>query len=56
MKKLFKDKGVASIPELRALCVETGVNLIACQMTMSVFGFQRDDFIPEATVGGAGCK
>ena len=54
MKKLFKDKGVASIPELRGLCVETGVNLIACQMTMSVFGFQKDDFIPECTVGGAG--
>jgi peroxiredoxin family protein len=54
MKKLFKDKGVASIPELRALCVETGVNLIACQMTMEVFGFEKDDFIPECTVGGAG--
>ena len=54
MKKLFKNKGVASIPELRAMCVETGVNLIACQMTMSVFGFEKEDFIPECTVGGAG--
>src|SRR3990172_2581427 len=45
MKKTFKNKGVATIPELRALCVETGVNLIACQMTMSVFGFEKSEFI-----------
>ena len=54
MKKLFKDKGVASVPEMRAMCVEAGVQMIACQMTMSVFGFQKEDFIPECTVGGAG--
>lgn len=54
MKQLFKNKGVASIPELRAMCVDAGVNMIACQMTMSVFGFEKDDFIPECSVGGAG--
>ncbi len=53
MKQTFKNKGVASIPELRALCVEAGVNMIACQMTMDVFGFKKDDFIPECTVAGA---
>jgi peroxiredoxin family protein len=53
MKQTFKNKGVASIPEMRAMCLELGVNLIACQMTMEVFGFKKDDFIPECTVGGA---
>jgi peroxiredoxin family protein len=53
MKQTFKNKGVASIPEMRAMCVEAGVNMIACQMTMSVFGFEKDDFIPECTVAGA---
>jgi peroxiredoxin family protein len=53
MKQTFKNKGVASIPELRALAVELDVKLIACQMTMDVFGFKKDDFIPEASVGGA---
>src|SRR3972149_3397483 len=47
MKKAFKNKGVASIPELRDLCIEAGVKLIACQMTVDVFGFSKDDFIPE---------
>jgi peroxiredoxin family protein len=53
MKQTFKNKGVASIPELRAMCVEAGVKMIACQMTMDVFGFKKDDFIPECTVAGA---
>lgn len=47
MKKTFKNKGVASIPELRNLCLEAGVKMIACQMTVDVFGFSKDDFIPE---------
>ncbi len=53
MKQTFKNKGVASLPELRAMCIETGVNLIACQMTMDVFGFKKEDFVPECTVAGA---
>ena len=47
MKKTFKDKGVASIPELRELSLEAGVKLNACQMTVDAFGFTKDDFIPE---------
>ena len=53
MKQTFKNKGVASIPELRSMCLDLGVNLIACQMTMDVFGFKKDDFLPECTVAGA---
>jgi peroxiredoxin family protein len=47
MKKTFKSKGVASVTELRDLCVEAGVSLVACQMTVDVFGFSKEDFIPE---------
>jgi peroxiredoxin family protein len=47
MKKTMKNKGVAEIGELRSLCVEAGVNLIGCQMTVDLFGYQRSDFIPE---------
>jgi peroxiredoxin family protein len=38
MKQTFKNKGVASIPEMRSMCIEMDVKLIACQMTMDVFG------------------
>ncbi|MEY2819584.1 MAG: hypothetical protein RL275_3047 [Chloroflexota bacterium] len=53
MKQTFKNKGVASIQELRDAAVEMDVRLIGCQMTMDVFGFKREDFIPQAEIGGA---
>lgn len=53
MKKTFKNKGVATIEELREMCVESGVKLIGCQMTMDVFGFQKEEFIDGVDVGGA---
>jgi len=53
MKKTFEQKGVATIEELRDACVELDVKLIACQMTMDVFGFTRDEFIDGIELGGA---
>ena len=53
MKKTFKNKGVATIEELRDICIESDVKLIGCQMTMDVFGFSKDDFIEGIDVAGA---
>lgn len=53
MKQTFKNKGVASIPELRDICLELGVKLVGCQMTMDVFGFKLEDFIDGVEIGGA---
>ena len=47
MKQTIKSKGVAAVEELRAACIEGGVNLIGCQMTVDLFGFTPGDFIPE---------
>jgi peroxiredoxin family protein len=47
MKQTIRNKGVAEIGELRGLCIEAGVNLIGCQMTVDLFGFSHADFIPE---------
>lgn len=49
MKKTFKNKGVATIEELRELCIEAEVEMVACQMTVDVFGFDNSEFIPEVT-------
>ena len=49
MKKTFRNKGVATVEELRSLCLEADVNMIACQMTVDVFGFDAAEFIPEVT-------
>jgi peroxiredoxin family protein len=53
MKNLIKKKGVASIEELRALAVESDVKLIACQMTMDLFEYTKDDLIEGPSIGGA---
>jgi len=49
MKQAIKNTGVADVADLRALCIESGVNLIACQMTVDLFGHSRDEFVPEVS-------
>jgi peroxiredoxin family protein len=53
MKQKMKAKGVASLEELRELCVEAEVKLIACQMTVDLFEFETRDFIDGIEYGGA---
>ncbi|KPK40042.1 MAG: NADH dehydrogenase [Gammaproteobacteria bacterium SG8_47] len=47
MHKTLKAKGVASIEQLREICVEAEVRLVACQMTVDLFGYSKEDFIPD---------
>lgn len=44
---------VPSIPDLLEIASETGVKLIACQMTMDVMGIKKDDLIKGVEVCGA---
>lgn len=47
MQKTLSNKGVASIQELRELCIEAEVKLVACQMTVDLFDYGKDEFIPD---------
>ncbi len=53
MKAKMKKKGVASLEELRDLCLEADVKFIACQMTVDLFDFKKSDFIDGIEYGGA---
>lgn len=53
MKQKMKSKGVASLEELRELCIEADVKLIACQMTVDLFEFSPNEFIDGIEYGGA---
>ncbi|MBQ0960870.1 DsrE/DsrF/DrsH-like family protein [Ideonella sp. 4Y11] len=53
MKAKIKSKGVASLEELRDLCVEAEVKFIACQMTVDLFEFKTSEFIDGIEYGGA---
>ena len=44
MKMTLKQKGVAPVADLRQICVESDVELLACQMTVDLFGWEKDDF------------
>jgi peroxiredoxin family protein len=43
MKKVMKDEGVMSVPELLASAKEQGVKLVACTMTMDVLGLKKEE-------------
>ena len=53
MKNKLKQKGVATLEELRGLCLEAEVKFIACQMTVDLFDFDKSDFIEGIEFGGA---
>ncbi|MGE5505172.1 MAG: sulfur carrier protein DsrE2 [Actinomycetota bacterium] len=53
MKNLIKKKGVASIPELREMAVEAEVRMIACQMTLDLFEYKKEDLIDGIELAGA---
>lgn len=53
MKAKMKKKGVASLPELRSLCLEAEVKMVACQMTVDLFDMSTSDFIDDVEYGGA---
>ena len=53
MKQKIKSKGVASIEDLRTACIESGVKMIGCVMTVDLFDFKREDFIEGIEYGGA---
>ena len=53
MQQTIKNNGVATIEELRGLSLEADVKFVACQMTVDLFGFSHDDFIPGLDFAGA---
>ncbi|MEL0271359.1 MAG: DsrE/DsrF/DrsH-like family protein [Gammaproteobacteria bacterium] len=53
MKKTMQKHGVAKLEELRAMCLEFDVKFIACEMTVELFGYNKEDFIEGVEFGGA---
>ncbi len=53
MKSMFKKHGVATVGDLLRIAMESGVKLIACQMTMDVMGVKQSDVVEGVEFGGA---
>lgn len=53
MKNKMKAKGVSDLADLRDLCVEAEVRMIACQMTVDLFDMDTSEFIDDIEYAGA---
>lgn len=49
----FKMANVPPVTDMITMAQESGVRLVACQMTMDVMGLTKDDFIDGVEVAGA---
>jgi peroxiredoxin family protein len=54
-KKMMKDQGVTSLPELRQMAIDLDVKFLACLMSMDVMEIDKTDLIDEVddVVGAA---
>ncbi|HTG01118.1 MAG TPA: DsrE/DsrF/DrsH-like family protein [Nitrospirota bacterium] len=52
MKGMFKKQAVPSIGELLDMARDSGVKLVACQMTLDVLGLKKKDLIDGIEFGG----
>ena len=52
MRHIMKQKGIDSLESLRQQALESGVEFIACQMSMDVMGVSRAELLDEVTIGG----
>lgn len=54
IRKIMKDKNVASLEELIKSAIDSGVEIVACQMSMDLLGFSSEELIEGVKIGGVG--
>jgi len=54
LRKMMKDKNVASLEEMMDLARELGVKMVACEMSRDVMGIGDDELIDGLESGGVG--
>ncbi len=52
MRHIMKRKNVDSLEQLREAAISSGVEFIACQMSMDVMGVAREELLDCVTIGG----
>ena len=53
LQRRMAARGVEPIQSLRSLCMDAGVRMVACRMTMDLLGLSTGDLMPEVEQGGA---
>lgn len=52
MRHLMQLRGVESLESLRQQAIDSGVEFIACQMSMDVMGVKAEELLPNVSIGG----
>lgn len=54
LRRMMKNKDIASLEELMELARESGIRMIACTMSMDVMGITAEDLVEGIEFGGVG--
>ena len=54
IRGLMKSKNVSSLEELIQSAIDSGVEIVACQMSMDLMGFQKEELMDGVKIGGVG--
>ncbi len=54
IRKVMKDKNISSLEELIESAIASGINIVACQMSMDVMGIKEEELIEGVKIGGVG--
>ncbi|KZL92701.1 FAD-dependent oxidoreductase [Clostridium magnum] len=54
MQMVMKNKNVSSLDELIQAAIDSGIEIVACQMSMDVMGLKQEELIDGVKVGGVG--
>lgn len=54
IRKVMKDKNVSSLEELIQSAIDSGIEIVACQMSMDVMGLRKEELIDGVKIGGVG--
>lgn len=54
MRKVMKNKNVTSLEDLIKSAIDSGIQIVACQMSMDVMGIKKEELIDGVKIGGVG--
>ncbi len=54
IRKIMEDKNVSSLEELIKSAIDSGVEIVACQMSMELLGLNKEELIEGVKIGGVG--
>ena len=54
MRKVMKDKNITSLEDLIKSALDSGIDIVACQMSMDVMGIKKEELMDGVKIGGVG--